>query len=393
MENVICEERDLKYVLNFKGHIDSANANAIEDFINSKKNEFISKEVIIDAEHLEYISSAGLRIILRLLKDHPEIRIINVSKDVYDVFQMTGFTEMLPIEKAFRKLSVEGCEVIGHGSNGIVYRIDPDTIIKVYKNKDSLPDIKRETDLAHKALIMGIPTAIPYDVVKVGDTFGSVLELLNATSFSKILNADPSRMDECLTMYVDLLKKIHATHIKPGDMPDLKAVSSKWVSFLKDYLEPSKYEKLVRLMDTIPSKDTMIHGDYHTKNVMLQNGEVLLIDMDTLAMGHPVFEIASMYLAFVGFGEMDHSRVTEFMGLPFDLAEEFFNKGMALYLGTDDKKKIQNVIDKGRIIGYVKIIRRTIRRIGLDNAEGKKMVDFFTGELYSLLDKTDTLNF
>jgi len=195
MENVICEERDLKYVLNFKGHIDSANANAIEDFINSKKNEFISKEVIIDAEHLEYISSAGLRIILRLLKDHPEIRIINVSKDVYDVFQMTGFTEMLPIEKAFRKLSVEGCEVIGHGSNGIVYRIDPDTIIKVYKNKDSLPDIKRETDLAHKALIMGIPTAIPYDVVKVGDTFGSVFELLNATSFSKILNADPSRMD------------------------------------------------------------------------------------------------------------------------------------------------------------------------------------------------------
>ncbi len=306
---------------------------------------------------------------------------------------MTGFTEMLPIEKAFRKLSVEGCEVIGHGSNGIVYRIDPDTIIKVYKNKDSLPDIKRETDLAHKALIMGIPTAIPYDVVKVGDTFGSVFELLNATSFSKILNAVPSRMDECLTMYVDLLKKIHATHIKPGDMPDMKAVSSKWILFLKDYLEPSKYEKLVRLMDTIPSKDTMIHGDYHTKNVMLQNGEVLLIDMDTLAMGHPVFEIASMYLAFVGFGEMDHSRVTEFMGLPFDLAEEFFNKGMALYLGTDDKKKIQNVIDKGRIIGYVKIIRRTIRRIGLDNAEGKKMVDFFTGELYSLLDKTDTLNF
>lgn len=167
MDNVICSQSNDNYILNFKGHIDSANAPTVEEFINSKKDEFAEKKLIINASQLEYISSAGLRIILRHLKDHPELKIVEVPKDVYDVFQMTGFTDMLPIEKAFRKISIDGCEVIGQGSNGVVYRIDPDTIIKVYRNKDSLPDIKRETDLAHKALILCIPTAIPYDVVKV----------------------------------------------------------------------------------------------------------------------------------------------------------------------------------------------------------------------------------
>jgi uncharacterized protein (TIGR02172 family) len=242
-------------------------------------------------------------------------------------------------------------------------------------------------------LILVIPTAIPYDAIKVCDTYGSVFEFLNAKSFSKIINSDPSKMDECIKMYVDLLKRIHSTHVKKDDMPDMKEAGLNWTKFLKDYLEPSKYEKLFKLMNEIPETDTMIHGDYHTKNVMLQNGEVLLIDMDTLSVGYPTFEFASMYLAFMGFGELDHQKTTDFMGLPCELAKEFFYRSMALYLGTDDKDKIQNVIDKGRIIGYTRIIRRTIRRIGLDNEEGKKMVDHYISELNELLDKIDTLTF
>ena len=54
-------------------------------------------------------------------------------------------------------------------------------------------------------------------------------------------------MDECIKMYVDLLKRIHSTHVKKDDMPDMKEAGLNWVKFLKDYLEPSKYEKLFNL--------------------------------------------------------------------------------------------------------------------------------------------------
>ena len=55
--------------------------------------------VVFDAEDLEYISSAGLRVLLHVRKNNPEMKIINVSSEVYEVFEVTGFSQMLSIER------------------------------------------------------------------------------------------------------------------------------------------------------------------------------------------------------------------------------------------------------------------------------------------------------
>ena len=133
------------------GHIDSSNAEETEKQIREMDLFQQEEELIIDASELEYISSAGLRVILRLRKEKPSLSIVNVSPEVYEVLEMTGFSEMMKVEKAKRRLSIEGCEVIGQGANGKVYRIDADTIVKVYYDKDALPDIQRERELAKKA--------------------------------------------------------------------------------------------------------------------------------------------------------------------------------------------------------------------------------------------------
>ena len=44
-----------------------------------------------------------------------EVRIFDVSPEVYDILDMTGFTELLTVEKRFREISVDGCEIIGKG--------------------------------------------------------------------------------------------------------------------------------------------------------------------------------------------------------------------------------------------------------------------------------------
>lgn len=64
--------------------------------------------------------------------------------------------------------------------------------------------------MAKMALILGLPTAISYDVVRVGDSYGSVFELLNARSFTKILIDEPDKMDWCVEEFVELLKKFTA---------------------------------------------------------------------------------------------------------------------------------------------------------------------------------------
>ncbi len=376
-----------------EGHIDSTNANNVESEINVALSGGPFGFVTVDCDGLKYISSAGLRIILRLRKEYPALKLINVSPDVYEIFDVTGFTEMLDIQKGYRHISVDGCEVIGEGANGKVYRIDRDTIVKVYRDADSLPAIQRERELARKAFVMGIPTAIPYDVVRVNDSYGSVFELLNADSFANILAKDPSRFDEIADQSVALLKKLHSTELKHDEMPDIRIIAKGWVEDLKNDISGEQYVKLRDLLDEMPEDDHMIHGDFHIKNVMMQDGEVLLIDMDTLCLGHPVFEFAAIYNAYVGFTEIDHTNVERFLGIPYDTSIRLWSTILSRYLGENNTELIASVSDKAALVGYVRLLRRHLRHArsgkGLDQAG----IDCARGHIAELLEKVDTLLF
>ncbi len=376
-----------------EGQIDSTNAAEAETAINAARAAGGYDTVTVDADDLRYISSAGLRVLLRLRKNEPTLTVINASSEVYEILEMTGFTEMIPTQKAYRRISVTGCEVIGKGANGCVYRIDPDTVVKVYRNDDALPDIKRERELARRAFVLGIPTAIPYDVVRTEEGYGSVFELLNAKSLAKMITDDVSRLDECIRISVDLMKKIHATEVRPEDMPDMREVAIGWAEFVADYIPKEKAEKLKALMKAVPVQHTMLHGDYHVKNVMVQNGEVLLIDMDTLCQGHPIFELASVFNAYMGFSFFVKDRVEGFLGIPAYTAEIIWKKSLALYLGTDDEARCQEVEDKAKIVGFTRLIRRQIRRKALENEEGKAEVAAYIAELERLLETVETLEF
>lgn len=389
--NATMENGILKAALS--GHIDSGNAPAVESELMALREREPHDGMVLDLKELTYISSAGLRVVLRLRKLEPQFKLVNVSAEVYEILDMTGFTEMMTVEKAYRELSVEGCEVIGRGANGTVYRIDKDTVVKVYRDADCLPDVQRERELARKAFVLGIPTAIPYDVVRVGESYGSVFELLNSRSFSKLIAADPAGMDKYVDLYVDLMKKMHSTHVKPGDMPRMKEIALNWVTFLREYLPADQAEKLVALVEAVPERDTMLHGDYHTNNIVMQNDEVLIIDMDTLCVGHPIFELASMYLGFVAFGELDPNVTLNFLKMTHDTAVVFWKKALAKYLGSDDDAAVRAVEEKAMVVGYARLMRRTIRRNGFGTEDGRATIVLCKERLADLLSRVDSLDF
>lgn len=375
------------------GRIDSGNASQVETDILARLADDDGSPLVLDMQDLEYISSAGLRVILRLKKGHPDVKLINVNPEVYDILEMTGFTQMMEVEKAYRVVSIEGCEEIGRGANGTIYRIDKDNVVKVYNNADALADIQHEREVARLALILGIPTAISYDVVKVGDSYGSVFELLNAKSFAKILASEPEKFDWCVKEFVAMMKRLHSTLVPTGKLPDMKETALGWARFMQDYLPEEAGKKLVSLIENIPHDDHMLHGDYHTKNLELTENEVLLIDMDTLAVGHPIFELASTYNSFVGYSEYDRNIILQFQGFDLEMGKALWKKTLSLYLETDDPERIREVEEKARIIGYTRMIRRSIRRKGLETEEGRAEIELWKNELLALLEKTDSLLF
>ncbi len=376
--------------INLTGRIDSSNAAETEAKINEQIGDY-SGELILDASGLEYISSAGLRVILRLKKANAETKVVNCNSEVYEIFDMTGFTEMMDISKAYRKLSVEGCEVIGEGANGIVYRTDPDTIVKVYKNPDSLDEIHNERELARKAFVMGIPTAIPYDVVQVGDLYGSVFELLNAKSFSKLI-AEGGDIDELAKESVDILKTIHSTMLKDGELPSKSEEAIGWAEYVKPHLPEEIGEKLLSLFKDIPETNNMLHGDYHIKNIMQQNGENLLIDMDTLSMGHPVFEFAAIFAAYVGFSCVDKENSANFLGIKREQCEDFWKYTVKYYFEGEEQEKVDSIIRMVETICYARLLR-WISRHNDALRFGDQVVAFCKDYLIENVPKIDKLYF
>ena len=380
-------DKDILYI-SLDGRIDASNAAEVEKEINAVRKANEGMHTVLDADTLEYISSAGLRIMLRLRKEEPKLAIINVSPEVYSVFEMTGFTEMMTVEKTYPRISVDNCEFIAKGANGAVYRYDDETIVKQYFNRDALPEIMQERENSRRAFVLGVNTAIPYGIVRIGDGYGSLTELLNATSVTKLIRANTEDLSQSVAYYIDTIKEVHAIETNEGDLPDFKKWVLQWVDFLEGYLDEEHGKKMRSLIEGIPDSNFIIHGDYHTNNVMVQNGEPILIDMDTLAVGHPILELGSMFNAFVGFGELDKSGVEEFFGVDIDVAHRFWRLSLARYLGTDDENAIIDAENKAKVIGYMRLLRRCLRR----DAD-EVTVNHYKTRLAETIDKVDTLVF
>lgn len=373
------------------GRIDSSNAAETEQKINAQIGAD-TEELTLDASGLEYISSAGLRVILRLKKANNTTKVVNCNSEVYEIFDMTGFTEMMEVSKAYRKLSVDGCEVIGEGANGIVYRTDPDTIVKVYKNPDSLDEIHNERELARKAFVMGIPTAIPYDVVQVGDLYGSVFELLNAKSFAKLIN-EGAPVEELAKQSVDILKTIHSTMLKPGELPDKKQEALKWANYTAKQVPAEIGEKILKLFNDIPDTNNMLHGDFHIKNIMQQNGENLLIDMDTLSMGHPIFELAAIYAAYVGFSCIDKLNAQEFLGIKQEYCTQFWKDTLRFYFSDRDEEYLRQVEKMAEVICYTRLLRWFMTKKDVTDSYVKSVIDFCRDYLVKNVPETEKIYF
>ncbi len=83
--------------------IDSVNAQDTEMKLMDLIEEYEPKAVFMDAKDMQYICSAGLRIILNVRKKVPETEVINTSSVVYDIFKTTGFNIVLKVSKASKK--------------------------------------------------------------------------------------------------------------------------------------------------------------------------------------------------------------------------------------------------------------------------------------------------
>lgn len=313
----LCGRLDTSVSTEIKSEIDKNLATA--ENINS---------LTMDAEGLEYISSSGLRILLVLAKSYKNFKVVNVNPDVYDVLNMTGFSKIINVERALRQLSIDGCEQIGVGGVGTVYRLDGDTIIKVFREGTTIDEVRKEITMSKEAFVMGTPTAISFDIVKVGSQYGLVYELLNAETLSSCIKRAPERIEEFARQYANLFRQLHSIEV-PADsnVPDAIEHERQQILHIRRYFPQESIDLLLQILDAIPTSNRLLHLDLQVKNTMMQGDELMLIDMGEMGYGHPVLDLGHAYSAMVLLiGDYDKT-----IGIPRELGNKVWDLAINYY--------------------------------------------------------------
>ena len=335
----------------------------ILDICNANKHE----SLILDATELQYVASSGLRVILKIAKSEKNFKIENVSSAIYSVFEMTGFSRIINISKALRKIDLEKCERIGFGGNGAVYRVSEDEIVKVNYNPDTYGGLEKELTKAKEAFLLGVPTAISFDLVDCGDgKRGVVYETIKSTTLGEAMHSDPSRMEELTDRYVEQLNELHSIRTDNPVFGSAKDNFRKQVEDSSKYLTEEEGKLLHLVLDALPEGDRLVHCDAHPKNLMIQNGEMLWIDMEQMAVGHPIYDLIS--IAVILDGMRTEEMIMNIAGMSnanVALLKECF---LRKYFKTEDKEMLEKL---SSMMGALRLIR-TVFAIGFKTPQNEK---------------------
>lgn len=320
----------------FDGRLDTATSAETNAKINSELDKIDAiNSLTCDASLLKYISSSGLRILLSLAKRYKGFRVVEANPQVYEILETTGFTKIMSVGRAMRQLSVEGCRLIGIGGVGKVYRLDGDTIIKVFREGTTMEEVRREILMSKETFVLGMPTAISFDVVKVApsmesgaECYGLVYELLKAQTLSTYMKQHPKELDDCAKKYAELFKQLHGIKVPAGgEIPSALENERRQVEHIRRYFPEESIEMLLGILDRIPAGNRLLHMDLQTKNAMMQDDELMLIDMGEVGYGHPMLDLGHAYSAMVSLvGDYD-----TIIGMPREMGQQLWNRTIDYY--------------------------------------------------------------
>ena len=353
MEKPKFELKDGTLIIYLAGSVSTDNATELGNEIDDIRANQSYEKLVLDLDGLNYCSSAGLRIFLKLRKAEKDLLLINVNDDIYGILEVTGFVSMLNIERKLRNISLEGAQLIGEGFYSNVYRLDRETIVKVFIKDTSIEDIRRELNLAKQAFILGVPTAISYDVVTVEGKYGTVYEMLSEGSLRDAIVAYPDKWDELLDKYAELVNIINSTDAGQLQIPSAKETYLSKLEAIKGLLSDQEYSRAKELLTNVPDSHTFVHCDCHMKNIMMSDGELMLIDMDTLSYGNRLFELSNMYSTYYLFGKINPEQNTGFFKVTEGTAERMYDDLMSRLYSDRTPEIRQENQEKIALAAYV----------------------------------------
>ena len=292
-------------------------------------------------------------------------------------------------DTTLKTVSIDGLEEIGRGATSRVFKLDEDKIIKVFHPWIQREEIERERSASRRAFIKGVPTAITYHLVKAGEGYGIIYELIDADTLAMAMYKDRDHLKEYATKAAGMLRTLHATEYEKGQLPDTRDV---WCNMfdmaLNRFLTEEQRMSLKSFIRSLPERHTFIHGDFHALNIMVRRGELILIDVGDASLGDPVLDLAGTYMASVIVASQSVAEHTKKLLLSAEEWQEFWDAFLMAYLKTEDPKALSKETER---IAYFALIRQAATCALLPGMEDEEKRLVLAPKIRQIFEKMGTL--
>lgn len=259
----------------------------------------------------------------------------------------------------------EGCPEIGYGATSTVYLLPDGTVCKIFNPEYSFEEIRRESRTAESAWRLGIRVPEPFGMVRDGDRIGIRSEFVSGSSLAELLSGPEDCYDRVLPEYVRELKHFHETKAGTGNFISAGDTYLEKIEALSGtaWYTPEELKKMERLVRSVPDRDTLLHGDYHPKNILVRDGELCFVDLGDTCVGHPIFDFAMIANTHFIIPSVNPSYAGKFFAVDPRIMLRLWDDVFRLYFSGVSQER-QNIIRKG-------IMAFAILRQGLSPADGR----------------------
>lgn len=207
-----------------------------------------------------------------------------------EVWRTTGVGASL--ESDYRKISIDRKAVLSKGANGMVYVLDELRVIKVFPSYYPMERVRDEYEKACLFHSRNLPSPHCYEIVWANDCPGIIFERIHGISLTKAVQQHPEKLNYYIGKMIDLLRKIHSIDATGLGLDSVKHQYLEYLFECRGYYSIDDYRSLRKLIMAIPDRCTLLHGDFHSENLMAKsNDELVMIDFAGVGYGHPIFDL------------------------------------------------------------------------------------------------------
>ena len=236
-----------------------------------------------------------------------------------------------------RSLDLSSWTKVGEGGNGTTYvnPSEPDKILKIDKPSiNTLEFVSHEFEVSKAVEDMGIQTPAMYELVRVGDSYATLSQLIkDKKSLSRICCDQPDRIPEMAAIFCEHGKKLFSTPCNTDFFPSRKEQLMRALKKVQ-FIGEKNRRILTDFAHTIEEVKTCSHGDFNTGNLILAEGQYYWIDLDRFGYGDPMFDIGHLYQICNTYASM--KQVHEIFHMTEEQLHCFWDAFAKAYTGNDD---------------------------------------------------------